>query len=257
MPVEECGNMLLMTALYAHVTGDRGFVERHRKPLAQWADYLEKVGVDPEEQLCTDDFMGHLAHNVNLSAKTICALGAYSRMCRLLNDEPKARRFGELATKMAAEWVRLADDGDHHRLAFDQPGTWSMKYNLVWDGILKLGLFPDEVVAKEIAYYLKIQNPYGLPLDNRDTLTKTDWLLWVASLSKDREDFQRFVAPVMRFLRETPHPLPFPDSYKTDTASGMWGHHPGEFHLFSRVVIGGVFIQFLQDESMWMKWAKR
>ena len=55
----------------------------------KWADYLKSKGFDPENQLCTDDFAGHLAHNVNLSAKAIVALGAFGRMCEMRGDQDK------------------------------------------------------------------------------------------------------------------------------------------------------------------------
>jgi len=52
-------------------------------------------------------------------------------------------------------------DGDHFRLAFDQPGTWSQKYNLVWDRVLGLKLFPASVAQKEMAFYRRTQERYG------------------------------------------------------------------------------------------------
>ena len=116
--------------------------------LTQWAEYLKEKGFDPENQLCTDDFAGHLAHNVNLSAKAIVALGPLRGLAEQRGDTETAKSYRELARSFAVRWVKEADDGDHFRLAFDQPGTWSQKYNLVWDRILGLGLFPQEVVRK-------------------------------------------------------------------------------------------------------------
>jgi len=141
--------------------------------LEQWANYLKSKGFDPENQLCTDDFAGHLAHNVNLSAKAIVALGAFGRMCQMHGDQEKAMEFTALAKSFADRWITEARQGDHFRLAFDQADTWSQKYNLVWDRILGLNLFPAAVLSDEMNFYKRTQNKYGLPLDNRPGLHET------------------------------------------------------------------------------------
>src|SRR6476646_1986885 len=123
-------------AAIAKMEGHARFAKPYWPRLAQWATYLKQKGFDPENQLCTDDFAGHLAHNVNLSAKAICALGAFAQLCKLRGDEQMTGEYRNLAEQFASRWVQEADDGDHFRLAFDKPGTWSQKYNLVWDRVL-------------------------------------------------------------------------------------------------------------------------
>lgn len=56
MPVEECGNMLIMLYAALRATGDASLIQAHRATLAKWAKYLCEYGEDPGEQLCTDDF---------------------------------------------------------------------------------------------------------------------------------------------------------------------------------------------------------
>ena len=63
--------------------------------------------------------------------------------------------------------------------------TWSQKYNLVWDKILKLNLIPQAVFDTEIAFYSKNFAKYGLRLDNRKDLTKTDWFMWTGAFGDD------------------------------------------------------------------------
>ena len=209
----------------------------------------EKKGFDPEKQLCTDDFAGHLAHNVNLSAKAICGLGAFAKLCELRGDQAKADEYFKLARECAARWVREADDGNHFRLAFDRPGTWSQKYNLVWDCILGLNLFPAEVKQKEMDFYKKIQNQYGLPLDNRETYTMLDWVTWTATLTQNRDDFEALIAPIIAFLNATPDRSPMTDWYQTKTARKVG--------FDARPVVGGVFLRMLYDKTVWQKYARR
>ena len=249
MPVEESGNLLLLMAAIAQMEGNADFAGLYWPRLEQWAEYLKAKGFDPENQLCTDDFAGHLTHNVNLSVKAICGLGAFAKLCDMRGDKAKAEEYSRLAKEFAARWVKEADDGDHFRLAFDKPGTWSQKYNLVWDQILGLNLFPAEVKRKEMDYYKKIQNRYGLPLDNRETYTKLDWTLWTATLTRDRGDFEAIVSPVFLFCSETPDRSPLTDWYWTKDARkrGFTG----------RPVIGGVFLQMLYDKAAWQKYASR
>ncbi|MBM4024095.1 MAG: DUF1793 domain-containing protein [Planctomycetes bacterium] len=137
----------------------------------------------------------------------------------------------------------------HYRLAFDKPGTWSQKYNLVWDRILGLNLFPAEVARTEMDFYKKAQNKYGLPLDNRSLYTKLDWILWTATLTQNRADFEALVEPVYLFLNETPDRSPMTDWYFT--------HDARKRGFTARPVVGGVFLQMLYDRAVWKKYAGR
>jgi len=248
MPVEETGNLIILVAAIAKMEGNADFAGRYWPILTKWAEYLGDKGFDPENQLSTDDFAGHLAHNANLSAKAIIALGAFAQLSALRGDAALAASYRTLAQQFAVRWAKEADDGDHFRLAFDQPGTWSQKYNLVWDRLLGLNLFPAAVAQKEMAFYRRTQNPYGLPLDNRRLYTKLDWITWTATLTGSRTDFEALVAPVFAFLNATPQRVPMSDWY--------WTHDATKTGFQARSVVGGVFLRLLFDDAAWKKWAR-
>ena len=249
MPVEECGNMLILLAALTQVDGHTEYAEKYWPLLAQWAAYLRDKGLDPENQLCTDDFAGHLAHNVNLSLKAILGLGGFAALCEKTGRAEDAAAYRRTAQAMADEWVRMADDGDHYRLAFDKPGTWSQKYNLVWDTLLGLNLFPPDVARKEIAYYKAKQNVYGLPLDSRSDYTKLDWIVWTATLAEDPADFAALTEPLYAWANATPTRVPLTDWY--------WTTDGKKAGFQARSVVGGLYLPLLKDAALWRKWAAR
>ena len=238
MPIEESGNILILTASIAAVEGNTDYARRHWKTLTAWADYLLYNGLDPADQLCTDDFAGHLAHNANLSIKAILGVASYGYLAGKLGYKEQSESYIQKAKEMALEWVKMADDGDHYKLAFDKPGTWSQKYNLVWDKLMDWHIFPDKVRQTEIPYYLSVQNKYGLPLDNRETYTKTDWIMWTATLASDMETFEKFVDPVYLFMTTTPDRVPMTD--------WMYTARPEVKVFRARSVVGGYYMKMLE-----------
>jgi hypothetical protein len=249
MPVEESGNMLLLFAALSKAEGDADFARQYWPELTKWATYLEHKGMDPANQLSTDDFAGHLAHNANLSIKAILALDAYAVLADKTGHSSDANRDHTLASQMAKRWSELAGDGDHSRLAFDKPGTWSQKYNLVWDKILDLNLFPPSLARSEVRFYTAHLSTFGLPLDYRSAYTKLDWEVWTATLADNIADFNALIAPVMKFVRESPSRVPLTDWYWTTDAK--------QVGFQARSVVGGVYIPLLTDDVIWRKWVSR
>ena len=240
MPVEECGNMIIMETAAALADGDFSFAASHLPLLEKWCGYLIKYGNDPENQLCTDDFAGHLAHNCNLSLKAIMGIAGMSIIMRGTGDEKKAGTYMRKARRMAKSWLERAKNADGgYRLAFDREGSYSMKYNMVWDKIWGTRLFPKKAVADEIRSNFTHINRYGMPLDSRADYTKSDWLVWTATLCGGKRDFERFTAPLWQAYNDSPSRVPMTDWF--DTKSGY------QISFQHRSVQGGLFMKLLSE----------
>ncbi|MBR2339837.1 MAG: DUF4965 domain-containing protein [Clostridia bacterium] len=241
MPVEECGNMIICTVAACHELKDYSYFKEHKKILAKWAEYLAENGYNPENQLCTDDFTGRMPHNCNLSLKAIVALGAYARACELTGDTASAQKYSALAKKYAKLWETETLDGDHHRLAFDREGTWSLKYNIIWDKYFGLGLFTEEVYKREVAYYKTKVTKYGIPLDCRGSVTTTNWPMWTTVMTKDDEYMKAVVDGIWNMADATPDRVAFIDLYDVDKLKCR--------SFRGRTVQGGLFVNLLDFEA--------
>ena len=123
------------------------------------------------------------------------------------------------------------------RLAYDKPETFSLKYNAVWDKIWKTELFTKDFYDGEIARYKKEMLPYGVPLDSREKYTKSDWLVWAASLAENKDDFDFLVSSLWKAYNTTRSYVPLSDWYWCDTSMSVMFRH--------RTVQGGLFIKLM------------
>jgi len=242
MPVEECGNMLIMCAAVAVKDGNVDFSAKYLDILQRWVCYLIKYGEDPENQLCTDDFAGHLAHNANLAAKAIMGIASYGIILEMLGQTAEAKMYSDKAALLAAKWEARANAGDHTILSFGDANSWSLKYNTVWDLFFDTEIFSDDFFRNEIEWYIKSSNKYGVPLDSRKAYTKSDWILWCAGFAATKEEREALISPIAKYLYETPDRVPFGDWYDTENSV--------HYNFRNRTVQGGIYMPILIDEGV-------
>lgn len=240
MPVEECANMIIMCGACYKIDGKKDFLEENFDLLEKWVVYLEKYGLVPANQLCTDDFAGHLDKNINLAIKAVVGIGVYAEICKALGKEEEYKKFRAIAEDYANKIEEFAAQFKWCPITWDKGDeTFSLKYNLAFDKILGLKLFNEKFYETEMKVYLQKCNKYGVPLDSRKEYTKSDWLMWTASLAKNKEDAITLIKSLDRYLKETASRIPFSDWYETVT---------GEYRAFiARTVQGGNFILLLND----------
>lgn len=240
--MEESGNFLIMIAAVAQSQSNNvGYLSPYWDKLTRWADYNVASLPDPGEQLCTDDFEGPSPHNVNLAAKGIVGVGAYALLLEMKGDKEGAESYMNVAKDLVGNWTSdgVDVDGTHTRLQYNLDDTWSMKYNLLFDRVLGLNLFPEDVLEMDLAYYDSKANEYGVPLDSRATFSKSDWLMWMYAMGSDSQ-FASQVSRLYKFADETSSRVPLTDWYDTVT---------GEQQGFqARPVQGGMYARMLMGE---------
>jgi hypothetical protein len=243
--------MLILFAAITDAEHDVSFAAQHIDTIKRWNNYLIKYGLDPENQLCTDDFAGHLAHNVNLSIKAIMGIVGYSRILERLGESETAEKMLKTAREYAASLIERAKNEDgSYRLAYDRPETFSLKYNAIWDKIWNTKIFPESFFEGEIERYKKELLPYGAPLDSRKIYTKADWLLWAASFAESREDFELLTGSLWSAYNTMRTRVPMGDWYCAETADVTVYHEGSEERAFrNRTVVGGLFMKLLLKKA--------
>ncbi len=235
MPVEECANLLVMFYACFKQDNDIAFFKDNKDLCDKWVEYLVKYGLKPENQLCTDDFAGHLANNINLAIKAVVGIGSYASLMQAMGEDAKYQEYRKIAEEYAAKIVAFGKKFKHIPITWDSDDTtFSLKYNFAFDKLLGMNLFPQDVFEREIDCYIEKMNEYGTPLDSRKGYTKSDWQMWTATLTDDNEKRKLFVEKLNAFLETSPARIPFGDWFETEGGK-FW-------HFRARTVQGGCFI---------------
>lgn len=246
MPVEECGNMLIMGLAYAHTLDPEDAKEWINKEgryglWKQWTTYLINFSLFPSHQLSTDDFAGRLANQTNLAVKGLVGIKAMSRLARLAGFDADADKYDEIADEYLPIFLTHALDrsGTHTKLAYHWQGSWGSLYNAYADALLCLpgsstSFLPPELYRLQSAHYHNVLQTYGLPLDSRHLYTKSDWELWSAAVASP-EVRKELIGAVVTWVNETTINRPLTDIY--DTEGKGWSG----IYFMNRPVVGGHF----------------
>jgi hypothetical protein len=108
MPLEECGNMIILSLTYAQRTSDITYLSQHYSILKQWTSYLISEALIPANQLSTDDFQGQLANQTNLALKGIIGIAAMGEIAHLTGNTADATNYENIADSYIEKWQQMA-----------------------------------------------------------------------------------------------------------------------------------------------------
>ena len=216
MPVEESGNMIIMSYAYYAFSSNAAWLSSHYAQLQKWASYLIQFSLIPGNQLSTDDFAGRLVNQTNLAIKGIVGLQAMSKIASVVGDSAGAANYSATASDYFAQWETLAVDpsGMHTVLSYEWRSSWGLLYNIYPDKLLDLGIIPQDLYDMQSAWYPAVSQVFGVPLDSRHHYTKSDWEMWTAATCEPSTR-RLFVNGLAYWLNGTSSGVPFSDLYET------------------------------------------
>ncbi len=243
MPVEESADMVILAAVLQKITNNTDYTLKYWDLLTTWTDYLVENGKDPENQLCTDDFMGHSSRNINLALKASMGVLSYIELAKMLGKNDVAEEYEKKVKPMISYWKTGAMTRTtpvHSRLNFGGTNdSWSGKYNMVWDVMWNWNRFEEQRLA-DMAFYQTKMLRYGLALDSRGDYNKNDWHIWIASMSQTDEEFQSYMTPMWNYANETITRVPLSDYHNANT-----GERQG---FMARPVVAGYWMKVMMDK---------
>lgn len=177
-PLEECGNMLIMTLAYAQRANDNAYLTEHYDILKQWTGYLVEEALIPANQISTDDFAGSAANQTNLAIKGIIGIEAMAQIANRTGHVEDGQNYTQIAHDYITQWQGYAINNDanppHTTFNYNNASSFSLLYNLFGDAELGLELVPQSIYEMQSTFYDTQFNTYGVPLDTRHTYTKSE-----------------------------------------------------------------------------------
>jgi hypothetical protein len=254
-PLEECGDMLIMTLAYAQRADDVDYLKSHYKILKQWTSFLVEEALIPASQISTDDFAGPLENQTNLAIKGIIAIGAMAEIANLSGNIADAKNYSSIAKDYVEQWTTLGlakgADPPHTTLNYGNTSSHGLLYNLYADRSLNLNLVPQSIYDMQSAFYPTVSHKYGVPLDTRHTYTKSDWEMFTAAVASTSTQ-KMFISKLAAWITDTQTNHAFTDLYETTT-----GDFPGGISFGARPVVGGHFaLLALKDVDSSGKWVE-
>uniref|UniRef100_A0A093V053 Glutaminase A n=1 Tax=Talaromyces marneffei PM1 TaxID=1077442 RepID=A0A093V053_TALMA len=223
MPLEECGNMIIMTSMYYTVSKDTAYLKQHYRLLSQWAEYLVTDSLIPANQASTDDFERPLSNQANLAIKGIVWIQAMSVIANLAGNTVDATNYSSIASNYVTD-------------------TWSLLYNAYADKALNPGIIPQSIYNQQSKFYPSVLETFSIPVDTRHQWSKSDWQVWTAATASDSTR-QDMIDAVATWAAATSEWLSFSDLYETQTGAYV-------YQFADRPVQGGLLAVLVADMGL-------
>ncbi|KAF8169483.1 hypothetical protein K438DRAFT_1983308 [Mycena galopus ATCC 62051] len=247
--VEDSGNMLILILAHARSSGDGSLIGRYYNLLKQWADYLDSNSLIPVQQFPADHRDGVLGQNqgnlTNLALKGIIAIRAMAEISQIMGEAADAQKYEASARTLIQSWVNLTSSSGLLSWAYGST-TFGLMYNLLADKLLQLGLVPESIYADESTTLLNNATqapPFGFPLSNSTSSTRSDWTLFSAAAAPDTSTRNLLISSVRTHASFNLTNAMFPTQYNVTSGLGSAGSNlqgwasPAQGAMFSVLAV--------------------
>ncbi|KAF7719040.1 Uncharacterized protein PECH_000222 [Penicillium ucsense] len=234
MPIEESGNMIILTYAYQIATGQTDLAETYSAQLKQFADYLFENGLYPASQLSLNDALGALANQTNLAVKAAVGLATYGALSAQSNYTAAGKDF---AGKIWTGHLGTDVNGTHFLIQYGEE-PWFLVYNHYPDLLFNLDTFPEEAYNATAHFYPTVRKTDGVPLDGAISWGQTNWQSFVAATVRGPTR-NLFIDDLHRYISNGLNSAPFSDRYWVEAGDGFSAGQ--EYAFRARPTLGSHF----------------